>query len=187
MVLLQLFYAFFRIGLFAIGGGQTTIPFLYELCNTYNWYTPAQLADMIAISESTPGPIGINMATYAGFSANGIIGGVVATIALVLPSLIIIMSISKVLDKVKGNVYVESIFSILRPCVVGLIASAGFTVFMLSVVNMPLFLKSGQVMDLFLWKQTLLFIALFLISLKYKTHPIFYLGIAMVVGILLQM
>ncbi len=187
MILFDLFYAFFRIGLFAVGGGQTTIPFLYELCDTFNWYTPAQLADMIAISESTPGPIGINMATYAGYAAGGLIGGVMATFALVLPSLIIIMSISRVLDRVQDNVYVDSIFSILRPCVVGLIASAGLTVFLLSVVNMDLFVKSGQLSDLFMWKQTVLFIVLFLVSTKYKKHPIFYLVIAMVAGMLFQM
>lgn len=187
MILGQLFYAFFRIGLFAIGGGQTTIPFLYELCDQFNWYTPAQLADMIAISESTPGPIGINMATYAGYQADGLMGGIMATFALVLPSLIIIMLVSKVLDKVQNNVYIDSIFVVLRPCVVGLIASAGLTVFLLSAVDFDLFLESKQISDLFLWKQTFLFIVLFVLSSKYKKHPIFYLAMAMVAGIALQM
>lgn len=187
MVFLQLFYAFFKIGLFAIGGGQTTIPFLYELCQTTSWYTPSQLADMIAISESTPGPIGINMATYAGFSAAGIQGGLMATFALVLPSVIIIIGVSKVLDKWKKNTYVETIFLYLRPCVVGLVASAGCTVFALSVVDVDAFMKSGVIMDLVLIKQMIVFICLFALSFKVKKHPVFYLVIAMFAGIVLRM
>lgn len=110
-----------------------------------------------------------------------------ATFALVLPSLIIIMLVSKVLDKVQNNVYIDSIFVVLRPCVVGLIASAGLTVFLLSAVDFDLFLESKQISDLFLWKQTFLFIVLFVLSSKYKKHPIFYLAMAMVAGIALQM
>lgn len=187
MIFMQLFYAFFRIGLFAVGGGQTTIPFLYELCDTFKWYTPMQLADMIAISESTPGPIGINMATYAGFSAAGIAGGFMATFALVLPSVVIIILISKALNKWKENAFVEHTFAVLRPCVVGLIASAGMTVFSISVLDIAAFNESNAIMDLFLWKQVILFVGLFLVSWKYKKHPIFYLSIAMVMGIILQM
>ena len=90
MIYLQLFYEFFKIGLFAIGGGLATLPFLYNLSDKTAWFTHAQLADMIAVSESTPGAIGVNMATYVGYQTVGFFGGVIATIGLVFPSIIII-------------------------------------------------------------------------------------------------
>ena len=90
MVYLQLFIEFFKIGLFAVGGGLATIPFLMDLPEKYDWYTKADMASMLAISESTPGPVGINMATYAGYNAAGISGGIVATLSLVHPTLLII-------------------------------------------------------------------------------------------------
>ena len=94
MIFLQLFYEFFKIGLFAVGGGMATIPFLMDLTSRYSWFTMADLTNMIAVSESTPGPIGINMATYAGFNAAGIPGALCATLSLVLPAWIIIILIA---------------------------------------------------------------------------------------------
>ena len=99
MIYLLLFYEFFKVGLFAIGGGLVTIPFLFDLAEQYPWFTASELADMIAISESTPGPLGVNMATFAGYKAGGILGAISATFGLVCPSLIIIMLISKLLKK----------------------------------------------------------------------------------------
>ena len=97
MIYLQLFYQFFKTGLFAVGGGLATLPFLYEMANTTRWFSHADVADMIAISESTPGAIGINMSTYSGFLAGGVLGGVVATLGLACPSVIIIIIISRIL------------------------------------------------------------------------------------------
>ena len=109
-VFIQLFIEFFQIGLFAVGGGPATIPFLMDIPSRHDWYTKADVVNMLAISESTPGPIGINMATYAGFHAAGLTGGIVATFSLVLPSLIVIVIIAKILDKFNENPYVYGIF-----------------------------------------------------------------------------
>jgi chromate transporter len=126
MVLLRLFYEFFKVGLFAVGGGMATIPFLYDLAGAC-WFTASELTDMIAVSESTPGPIGINMATYCGFTVAGIPGAVIATVGLVLPSVIIIIVIAKLLAKFRNSA-VDSVFYGLRPASVGLIAAAGIEV-----------------------------------------------------------
>ena len=126
MIYFQLFYEFFKIGLFALGGGLATLPFLYNLAAKYPWFDASMLPNMIAVSESTPGPIGVNMATYAGYSAAGISGGIVATLGLVTPSIIIIMIIAGFLNKFQENLYVKSAFYGLRPAVTALIAIAGF-------------------------------------------------------------
>lgn len=122
MSLLILIFEFFKIGLFSIGGGLATLPFLYRLADKYPWFSAKQIPDMIAVSESTPGPLGINMATYTGFQHSGVIGSIAATFGLVLPSVIIIILISKVLEKFRSNKYVEYAFYGLRPAVMGLIA-----------------------------------------------------------------
>ena len=93
MIYLQLFWEFFKTGLFAIGGGMATVPFLFDISARTGWFTASELANMIAVSESTPGPIGINMATYVGFETAGILGSVIATLGLVIPSIIIIVII----------------------------------------------------------------------------------------------
>ena len=125
MIYITLFLEFFKIGLFAVGGGMVAIPFLYELTNKYDWFTKEVLGDMIAISESTPGPVGVNMATYAGINASGVLGGIIATLGLVFPSVVIIILVSKILEKFKSNKYVANAFSGIRPGTTGMIASAG--------------------------------------------------------------
>lgn len=122
--LLDLFFSFFKIGLFAVGGGPATIPYLMDLTETKDWYTMKELTDMIAISESTPGPLGINMATYAGFSTAGIVGGIIATLGLVTPSVIIIIIIARFLNNFSENRYVKAAFFGIRPAVTALIAMA---------------------------------------------------------------
>ena len=106
MIYITLFYEFFKIGLFAIGGGLATLPFLYDLCGRYSWITTDNIADMVAISQSTPGPLGINMATYAGYQGGGLLGGIIATIGLITPSIIIIIIIAHILNKFKESHYV---------------------------------------------------------------------------------
>ena len=108
MILLTLFWEFFKTGLFSVGGGMATLPFLYRMSETQGWFTSAQLADMVAVSESTPGPIGVNMATYVGFTVAGIPGAVIATIGLVTPSIIVILLIARVLQKFRQNRYVDA-------------------------------------------------------------------------------
>ena len=128
MMLLRLFWEFFKIGLFAVGGGMATIPFLYDLSDRTGWFTYTQLADMIAISESTPGPIGVNMATYVGYEMSGDLGSISTTLGFVAPSIIIIVIVSIFLQKFRDNRYVESAFYGLRPASSGLIASAALSV-----------------------------------------------------------
>ena len=135
MILLQLFIEFFKIGLFAVGGGMATIPFLQELSQRTGWFSERFITDMIAISESTPGPIGINMATYVGFNLAGVAGGIVATLGTIIPAIVIITLVSKSLEKFSGNKYVDYMFYGLRPAVTGLIAAAGFDVFRIAVVH----------------------------------------------------
>lgn len=172
MIYLILFYEFFKIGLFAIGGGLVTVPFLIDLAEVYPWFTAKDLADMIAISESTPGPLGVNMATYAGFKAAGVGGAIVATLGLVTPSVIIIMLISKLLKKFRNNIWIDSVLSGIRPAVIALILFAGWEVAKLSVID---------------WKTFIIFAIFWLAIHFYKKSPIFYIIIAAIVGITFQL
>lgn len=187
MIYLQLFLEFCKTGLFAIGGGLATLPFLYELADKYNWYTTHMLADMIAISESTPGAIGINMSTYAGYNAGGILGGIIATLSLTFPSIVIIIIVAQILEKFNENKYVQSVFSVLRPLVVGLISAASYQIFKISVIHADTYAETGKLSTLFDIKAGILFLALFLLVMKWKKHPIVFIGIGAAAGIILRM
>ena len=142
-IYVKLFWEFFKAGLFAIGGGMATVPFLQEMGDATGWFSSAELADMIAISESTPGPIGVNTATYVGNVTAGIPGGIIATLGLVTPSVIIILIVATVLKKFRDNKYVISAFYGLRPASVGLISAAGFTIVLIA------FFGAEDIYDLF--------------------------------------
>lgn len=179
MLYLQLFWEFFKTGLFAVGGGMATLPFLYSISDTTGWFTHAQLADMIAVSESTPGPIGVNMATYVGFSAAGIPGAVIATLGLITPSIIIILIIARVLAAFRQNKYVDAAFYGLRPCSLGLIAAAGLLVVKIALFDFDLFKQTGVLMDIFNGKAILL-AAVLIVLTRYvkplkKLHPVFFI------------
>lgn len=186
-IYLLLFIEFFKTGLFAVGGGLATLPFLINLTFEYNWFDQSMLADMVAVSQSTPGPMGINVATYAGFHSGGILGGLVATLGIILPSLIIIILIAKFLEKFKNNHYVESIFQGLRPASIGLIAVAAFEVIKISLLNLELFEATYKFLDLINIKSLIFFVIIFYGVTKYKKHPIVYIAISAVVGILLKL
>ena len=181
-VYLSLVIEFLKIGLFSIGGGLATLPFLYQIADRYDWFTREMLVDMIAISESTPGPIGINMATYAGFSAGGVFGGIMATFALVTPSILILSAITKTLDKFKGNTLVKNAFYGVRPAVTALIASAALGIIKITLLDIPTYLETGNVADILNYRQLALFFALFYLMKKYEKHPVFYIGGAAVAG-----
>ena len=183
MIYLQLFYEFFKIGLFALGGGLATLPFLYDLAAKYPWFDSAMLPNMIAVSESTPGPIGVNMATYAGFTAAGISGGIVATLGLVTPSIIIIMLIAGFLTKFQESVYVKSAFYGLRPAVTALIAIAGFEVLKVTIFNFEQFKFSNQWLDLINLKALIFFLLFYFATKKLKLHPIVFITTGAIVGI----
>lgn len=185
MEVLILFGEFFKTGLFAIGGGLATLPFLYDMADKYDWFTKDMIADMIAISESTPGPMGINMATYTGFQNMGLLGGIIATVGLVMPSVIIIIWVSKFLEKFRDNVYVERVFTTLRPTVTGLIASAGFAVLVQALFRLEA-IQNGAFdwANLIKYKECILFIVFFVLMNKFDKHPIFYIALAAIVGII---
>ena len=128
MILLRLFFEFFKTGLFAVGGGLATFPFLQAMAEKTGWFTTAQLADMIAIAESTPGPMGVNAATYVGFTTAGIPGAVIATLGLITPSIIIILIIAAFLNAFRDSKIVQRVFYTLRPTSSGLIAASGLSV-----------------------------------------------------------
>ena len=186
MTLLRLMFEFFKTGLFAVGGGLATLPFLYEISDKTGWFSHADIADMIAISESTPGAIGINMSTYAGFKTAGVPGGILATLSLAAPSLIIILIIAKFLNKFRDNPNVEGAFYGLRPASIAMITAAGLNVAKVALVNIPAFQASGSIADLFLPKAIILGILIFIGQRKLNWSPILFIAISAVVGIVLK-
>ena len=184
MIFLSLFFEFFKVGLFSIGGGLATIPFLYDLASRRpEWYTAQDVADMIAISESTPGPIGVNMATFAGYQTAGVFGGIIATLGLVAPAIIIIFIVAKILNAFKDNKYVQRAFYGLRPASVGLILAALFGVVKIALIN----IDAGTIGGFFNYKAIILAVCLYVIQKIFpKLHPIALIGIAAVVGIIFK-
>ena len=183
MIYWQLFSQFFKIGLFAIGGGLTTLPFLYDLADQYGWFTHKMVVDMVAISESTPGPIGINMATYTGFHVAGIAGSLCATFGMALVSLLTVLIIAHYLKQYRDNKWVEAGFYGLRPAVTALIAAAGIEVLKVALFNLSLYLQTKQILNLFHFKAILLFALLLWLTNRYKKHPIVYLAAAAAIGV----
>jgi len=197
MVYLQLFFEFFKTGLFAVGGGMATIPFLYDMSDKTGWFTRQDLANMIAVGESTPGPIGVNMATYVGYitgiSHNGIagaaLGAVTATLGLITPSVIVILIIAAFLKRFRESVQVKNAFYGLRPASTGLIAAAGISVMISNFFFMDRI--SQGIAAIFNWKGLALAVVLWLLTnvvkKTKKLHPIVFILASAVVGILLKM
>ena len=191
MLYLKLFWEFFQTGLFAVGGGMATIPFLYDISDKTGWYTHQDLANMIAVGESTPGPIGVNMATYVGFLTGlsdggipeAILGAVVATFGLVLPSLVVILIVAAILKAFRESKYVDRAFYGLRPASTGLITAAGLSVAVSNLLDL-------QTLSLN-YKGLILAVVLWLLTNKVKKtkklHPIVFIGFSALVGILFSM
>lgn len=198
MLFLRLFYEFFKTGLFAIGGGMATIPFLYDMADATGWFTSTDLANMIAVSESTPGPIGINMATYVGFisgmNAGGpacaILGAGVATLGLVAPSIIVILIIASVLKSFRNSRFVDDAFYGLRPASAGLIAAAGLNVFFSNLFFASPFTEGFGFASVN-YKGWILAVALWILTNRIdytkKLHPIVFIGASAVAGVLFSM
>ena len=188
MILVDLFIEFFKVGLFSIGGGLATIPFLMELTQKYDWFSKKELLNMIAISESTPGAIGINISTYAGYHAAGILGALVATFSLVLPSFIIIIIIARLLNKFHDNIYVERTLSGIRPASSGLILGAVYSVIVLTFFNLDAYKLSSNIMDLINLKSLIFFAFIgLLIKTKKDLHPSLIILLGAVFGIILKL
>ena len=190
MILLRLFFEFFKTGLFSVGGGMATIPFLYDISDRTGWFTHELLADMIAVSESTPGPIGVNMATYVGYVTAGPLGAVIATLGLITPQILVILLIARAMSAFRDNPLVEAGFYGLRPCSVGLIAAAGVLVLRISLLRTELYAQTGSLSALFHWKAILL-AALLLICTRYikrlkDLHPVVFILASAVIGIVFR-
>lgn len=198
MLFLKLFYEFFKTGLFTIGGGMATIPFLYQMSDATNWFTYDDLANMIAVSESTPGPIGVNMATYVGYvtgmresgQLHAILGAATATLGLVTPSIIVILIIAMFLRSFRDNRYVNHAFYGLRPASTGLIAAAGLSVVIANLFDSKGF-EQGFNLAAINWIGWGLAIVLWIFTNKVKKtkglHPIVFILASAVAGVVFQM
>lgn len=180
----QVFWEFFKIGLFAVGGGPATIPFLFELSNKTGWFTTQELTNMIAISESTPGPIGLNMATYVGFTTFGTFGGVISTFGLVLPSIFVIVLIAKFLANFSQNKYVKNAFWGIRPTVTALIASA-----VIGLMRASLLIETDNGFRLSVGSILICIAAFLLMRVKRfsKLHPGIWILTAALIGIVFRL
>ncbi len=184
MIYLTLAFEFFKIGLFSIGGGMATLPFLMDLTTKYDWYTASELANMVAISESTPGPVGINMATYAGYNAAGVPGAIVATLSLTAPALVIIIVIAKFLENFSENPTVKAVFYGIRPTVAALIGYAVWELLKIALIS-----TSGGVVSLDYISVFVCLGAFLLLQIKKlkKLHPLVWILAGAVIGLLFQM
>ena len=183
MTLLRLIAEFFKTGLFAVGGGLATLPFLYEMGEKTGWFGAQDVLNLLAVSESTPGPIGINMSTYVGFITSGVPGAILASLALTAPCIIVILLVIRVLDKFKGSPLVDGIFKALRPASIGMITAALIGVVKESLLILPNWAGMNTILSIFNWNSIALAVVLWFIMKKWKTHPIAYIGIAAVAGI----
>ncbi|GFZ38719.1 MULTISPECIES: chromate transporter [Bacteroides] len=181
MIYLQLFYTFFKIGLFGFGGGYAMLSMIQgEVVTRYNWVSSQEFTDIVAISQMTPGPIGINAATYVGFTSTGSIwGSVIATFAVVLPSFILMLTISKFFLKYQKHPAVESVFSGLRPAVVGLLASAALV--LMNTENFGSPTKDTYTFVI----SVIIFLIAFIGTKKYKANPILMIIACGIAGLIL--
>ncbi len=189
MIYLKLFWEFFKTGLFSIGGGLATLPFLRQMGANFGWFTEAELANMLAVSESTPGPIGINMATYVGITVTqgNVLGGVVATFALVLPSVIVIVIVASILQHFRENRYVNACFTTIRPASVGLVAAAVLSVLRIALLDADA-VAGWDWLSMPVWPAIALFAALAVARWKLpKLHPVLFILAGAAAGILLRL
>ena len=198
MILCKLFWEFCKTGLFAIGGGMATVPFLREIADKTGWFTAGQLADMIAVSESTPGPLGVNMATYVGYTVGssqlgspwmGIVGAVTATLGLIFPSIVIVLCISFFLKRFRTSTLVDAALYGLRPASVALISAAGVEIVLFAILRVDSIYQIGAAQ--LSWKSVALAAGVYagtnLIPKLRKLHPIWFILLSAIVGVILKM
>lgn len=198
MILCKLFWEFCKTGLFAIGGGMATVPFLREIADKTGWFTAGQLADMIAVSESTPGPLGVNMATYVGYTVGlsqlgspwmGIVGAVTATLGLIFPSIVIVLCISSFLKRFRTSTLVDAALYGLRPASVALISAAGVEIVLFAILRVDSIYQIGAAQ--LSWKSVALAAGVYagtnLIPKLKKLHPIWFILLSAIVGVILKM
>lgn len=188
MILFFLCMEFAKIGFFSLGGGYATLPFLYHMSEVYGWFSPLELSRMLAISSITPGPVGLNVATFAGFKTAGILGSIVATMSIMLPSFFMIIIISKMLKKFKDSPCLCSVMYALRPATAAMLAAVALRLFRDAIIRNPDF--SGfnfmQMQNFIDIKGFLLLVILFILSLRLKKDPLVFLAFGAIAGILLH-
>jgi len=185
MIFLELFLNFFLIGVTSIGGGLSTIPLMTEILTAKGWVPAAEIIDMIAVSEMTPGPIGINMATFAGNKAAGILGGISATAGLVAPSVIIIIIVAHFYNKYRNNRFVEGVLTVVRPVVTGMIAAVCTNLMVMTLFNIPAFESGSGFISLFRPVPIIIAALVFTASYKFRVHPVILIVSSAIVGIIL--
>ena len=183
MIYVQLAFEFFKVGLFSVGGGMATVPFLMDLTTKYDWYTASELANMVAIAESTPGPVGINMATYAGYQAAGIPGSLVATFALTAPALIIMIIIAKFLENFSENKTVKAAFYGIRPAVAALIGYAVWGLLKIAIITVENSVTEIKYLNVVICVGTLLLLQ---IKKLKKLHPLVWIAAGAIIGIIFK-
>lgn len=194
MIFLEMYIRFFLVGLFAVGGGLATLPFLTDMAETTGWFTQTDISNMVAISESTPGPLGINMATYVGFQTGsqfgtlgGFLGAVVAPMGVITPSVIVILIVARVLMKFRSSKYVEYVFYGLRAASLGLVAAAFFGVAKLAFFSSEVFGETGEFFAAVNYKSIILSVLIFILIKKFKKlHPIIIVLMSAVIGIIFK-
>ena len=184
MIFLFLCFEFAKIGLFSFGGGYATLPFLYHMSEVHGWFSLNELSQMLAISSITPGPVGLNVATFAGFKTAGILGSICATMSIMLPSFVFVVIVSKMLKKFKDSPTLFSLMYVLRPVAAALLAAVSFRLFFDSIIKFNTF--SNFALKNIDTKAFLLFIVLLIVSLKVKKDPLIYLALGAIAGLLLH-
>ena len=180
--LFSLVFEFFKTGLFAIGGGMATIPFLYDIADRFDWFSHEDVTTFIAISESTPGPVGVNMATYGGFKAFGVPGGLVSTLSLVAPSVIVILIVAKFLKEFDKNKFVNGALYGLKAVVIALFILALWNVYAVTLFNLEGSVVSFNKVEIFFFAVMLLF------AIKFKKiNPILWIVIGAVIGLVFSL
>lgn len=185
MILLELFLNFFFIGITSIGGGLSTIPLMTEILISKGWVIETEIIDMIAISEMTPGPIGINMATYAGNKAAGILGGISATAGLVTPSVIIIIIIAHFYNKYRNNLYVNGVMTVVRPVVTGMIAAVCANLAAITLFDVKVLSAGGSLLEFFQPIPIIIATVVFVAGYRFRVHPVILIVSSAIAGIIL--
>lgn len=173
-----LFFEFFKVGLFTFGGGYASLPFLYQICENYNWFTHNDLVQLIAVSGLTPGPIGLNMATFSGFKTLGFFGSIISSFALILPMIIITTQVFRLYKKFCENKYVKSILYFLRPTSCALITLVGIKLLFSLVFSNDLNFNSID------YKAIFLLFVLFMLTFKSLRNPVYYMLLASIISII---
>jgi chromate transporter len=182
MSLVSVFLAFFQIGLFAVGGGLATLPFLFKLADQYDWLSPEDVGNILAIAQSSPGAIGNNMAAFTGFEGGGIAGAFAASLGLATPSIIIILIIARMMSAFEQYASVQAVFSGLRPAAAGLLAFACLQALKIALYN-P---NAARIYEYLRWKETLMLVLIYISLVKFrKLHPAAFIALGGGGGILL--